>query len=143
MIDRFLCVTLLLIASVASGPAQPASSSGKPIESPHRHGSDGLEGWTVSHRQVLEPGYPEAYPDVLIIARHGRVVRKIPGEPFVWQWTFWAGGRQVAYETGPLHWSLTCNLMDIKTGRKLANLDCFHELPADAPAWEKTLETTQ
>jgi hypothetical protein len=68
------------------------------------------------------------------------VIRKIDGDPFVWKWMFLANGRQVAYESGPLHFSLTCILADIQTGRILKSYDCFRELPESAPEWVKRLE---
>jgi hypothetical protein len=70
----------------------------------------------------------------------GRVLRKIDGDPFVWQWIFWDNGRQVAYESGPLHFGLQCTLVNVRTGKKLASYDCFHGVPSDAPDWLKALE---
>ena len=49
-------------------------------------------------------------------------------------------GKQVAYESGPLHFSMTCVLADVATGRQVGTYDCFGELPADAPAWVESLE---
>ncbi|MFL6306999.1 MAG: hypothetical protein ACJ72H_25995, partial [Candidatus Sulfotelmatobacter sp.] len=60
--------------------------------------------------------------------------------PFVWKWIFWARGRQIAYEAGPLHFGMLCILADIQTGRELASYDCFHGVPVDAPDWEKALD---
>ncbi len=68
------------------------------------------------------------------------MLRKIDGDPFVWQWIFWDNGRQVAYESGPLHFGLQCTLVNVRTGKKLASYDCFHGVPSDAPDWLKALE---
>lgn len=52
---------------------------------------------------------------------------------------FWEDGKQLAYETGSIHFNMACRLVDIASGRQLANLDCYHDLAEDAPAWEKAL----
>jgi len=51
----------------------------------------------------------------LVLARNGHRLRRIEGEPIIWKWMFWADGRQVAYETGPLHFGMSCVLADVKT----------------------------
>lgn len=79
----------------------------------------------------------------LVLARNGRIVRRISDGPFIWRWIFIAGGKQVAYETGPLHFSMTCVLLDNQTGKRLADYDCFGALPADAPDWLKQLEASK
>jgi hypothetical protein len=127
--------TALFAAAAASAQTPPAN---RPWVSEHRSGPDGLEGWTLSWPQPDRPN--ERYPGALVIARHGRVIRQISGNAFVWKWIFWADGKQVAYESGPLHFGLSCMLTDIETGRVLANVDCFHGIPEDAPDWLKTLE---
>lgn len=58
----------------------------------------------------------------------------------MWDWIFWADGKQVAYESGPKHFSLDCVLFDLNKRREVARVDCFHDLPANAPAWAKALE---
>jgi hypothetical protein len=109
------------------------------VESVHVAGPNGLEGWTESVLidEVKEQG---PLPVGLVIARNGRVIRKIDGDPFVWKWRFQPDDRRVAYETGPLHSSMMCVLADIRTGKQLEAVDCFGELPADAPPWVKELE---
>ena len=131
------CLIFLLGLSGALTQTIPATE--RPTESRHRQGPDGLEGWTLNYAL---PGHgSDRYPKTLVLARRGHIIRHIAGEPFVWRWIFWAGGRQIAYETGPLHFGMQCNLSDVTTGRKLATFDCFHGLPADAPQWEKALES--
>ena len=128
---------MFLIAAVA-GPQSPPSAD-KPTPSAHIAGPDGYEGWTLDSPIPDRPN--ETFPFTLVIARQGRVVRKIDGDPFVWQWIFWNNGREVAYESGPLHFGLQCNLVRVATGEKLASVDCFHGIPATAPDWLKALET--
>jgi hypothetical protein len=36
---------------------------------------------------------------------------------------------------------MSCILADLKTGRQLGIVDCFQELPDDAPEWAVMLET--
>lgn len=112
------------------------SRTDKPTESAHRMGPNGLEGWTESY--PLADG--QSAPANLVIAQRKNVVRRIQGDPFVWGWMFLENGKQVAYETGSLHFSKACRLVDIASGRQLANLDCYRELREDAPAWETALQ---
>ena len=56
---------------------------------------------------------------------------------------FWESGNQVAYQTGSLHFNMGCVLVDIASGRQLANLDCYRELAEDAPARKKALQGAQ
>ncbi len=133
-----------LIAGASCVLAQPQNQrhapedSDRPTPSEHLAGPHGLEGWTLDGPIPDHPG--EKFPFTLVIARNGRVIRRFPGEGFVWRWKFFADGRQVAYESGPMHFVLACVLADIETGKELARYDCAPELPPDAPDWVKTLE---
>jgi hypothetical protein len=79
-------------------------------------------------------------PFTLVIARNGKVLRKIDGNAFIWHWIFWNEGRAVAYESGPLHFGMQCELYDLKTGRVLESVDCWRGIPDNAPAWLVALE---
>jgi hypothetical protein len=134
-----ICLGILPLFWVPIAIPQSAGTSDKPTPSEHRAGPHGLEGWTLDGPIPDHPG--EKFPFTLVIARNGRVIRRFPGDAFVWKWTFLEDGRQVAYESGPLHFSLACILADIQTGKRLGTYDCFpNPLPGDAPAWVKTLE---
>jgi hypothetical protein len=109
----------------------------KPTESEHIHGPDGLEGWTLSWPLPDQPN--ERFPGRLLIARNGRILRQIDGDGLIWKWMFWANGRQVAYESGPLHFSMDCVLYDLAKGREVSRIDCYHELPARVPDWVSVL----
>lgn len=128
----------MLVLSGAALAHQP-SQADTPSESAHRAGPNGLEGWTVIYPSPDGRGYPTT----LVIAQRGHVVRRIQGDPLVWKWMFWENGNQVAYQTGSLHFNMACVLVDIASGRQLANLDCYRELAEDAPAWEKALQGAQ
>lgn len=117
-------------------------ASGQAAESAHRRGANGFEGWTISY-PVVGGSSNEKYPMMLVIARDGHVLHRISGEPFVWKWIFWAGGREVAYEAAPLHFSLECILANSATGRRLASYDCFHGIPEKAPSWLSALEDSR
>lgn len=118
--------------------ANPIPTSGPPVESEHVRGPDGLEGWSLNSPIPDRPN--ETFPFTLVVARKGVVVRRITGEPFVWEWEFCPDGKQIAFETGPLHFGLQCNLEDISTGRMIWSADCFHGLPENAPECVKDLE---
>lgn len=137
-VENWIAVAFsLMVAAVAM--AQTPQQIDQPTESEHHAGPHGLEGWTLS--KPFSGAYSaDPLPFEVVIARGVKVVRKIEGKPFVWRWIFWKDGREVAYEAGPLHWAMQCNLMDMATGRTLDSIDCFHELPKNAPAWAKTLE---
>jgi hypothetical protein len=56
------------------------------------------------------------------------------GGRFYWNFVFLPDGKQVAFEHGSLHFNLTCTLMDIHTGKRVQDYDCFRTpLPDDAP----------
>jgi hypothetical protein len=135
-LSSFGILAVFLVAATAI--PQSGQPTDKPTATEHRAGPNGLEGWTLNSPIPDHPG--ETFPFTLVIARNGRVIRKIDGDPFVWQWIFWNNGRQVAYESGPLHFGLQCILVSLTTGKQLASYDCFHGVPANAPVWLKTLE---
>ncbi|SRR5208282_3693203 len=135
-IPRWIAVGMIAIPLAAR-------SAEKPTESEHRRGPHGLEGWTLD-APVPDSGYgDERFAFTLVLARDGHVLHRIGGDPFIWKWLFWADGRQVAYETGPFHFGMTCILVDVRSGRKMSSYDCYHELPVNAPAWAKALESAE
>ena len=96
---RLATISMLLLAGTALAQTSRAD---KPIESAHRAGPNGLEGWTESF--PLADG--QSVPANLVIAQRRHVIRRIEGDPFVWRWMFWENGKQVAYETGSLHFNM-------------------------------------
>ena len=136
----FLKIGAVFLATTLASP-QSNSPADQPTPSPHRSGPNGLEGWTLDSSIPDHPG--DTFPFTLVIARNGLVIRRIDGDPFVWRWIFWRDGRQVAYESGPLHWGMRCTLVSVATGKELASYDCFHGVPENAPGWLKTLETSE
>jgi hypothetical protein len=128
-----------MVALVATPPALVPQAADKPTQSAHRKGPKGLEGWTLDWPNPDQAGV--RIPFTLLIARNGRVIRRIEGDPTIWKWTFWADGRQVAIMAGPLHFSATCYLEDLSTGEKFASYDCYHDEPPPQPDWVKALES--
>jgi hypothetical protein len=128
---RRACLAVCL--STALG-AQP------PAKTPHVHGPHGLEGWEPT---FINKEYKDLGPlsIELVIARHGHVIRRIKGDSLMWNWMFLPDGRRVAYETGPLHFAMTCVLMDIRTGRRIDDFDCWNPTESTkVPAWVDALE---
>jgi len=134
--STFGIVAAFLIAAAANPQTAPLPSN--PTSSAHRAGPDGLEGWTLDSSIPDRPD--ETFPFTLAIARKGHIIRKIDGDPFVWRWIFWNNGRQVAYESGPLHFGLQCTLASVATGKQLASYDCFQGIPKNSPDWLKALD---
>lgn len=128
-----------LIAILAVSSPLVSQTKNKPAESEHRTGPHGLEGWTLEWPWPDSSYGDERFAFTLVLARNGHRIRRIGGAPIIWKWMFWADGRQVAYETGPLHFGMSCVLADAKTGRQLEILDCYHKLPAHVPAWVTAL----
>jgi hypothetical protein len=127
---------LVLSLTFVSCTALAQAPTAQPV---HRSGPHGLDGW------VLLGGFPpelqeyNEYPTTLVIARHGHIIRRIQGDPFLWGWMFTSDGRRVAYSSGPLHFGMTCMLIDIGSGKAIDDYDCYHDLPDDAPNWVKAL----
>jgi hypothetical protein len=133
------CALALTILSLAPEVQPQAGQTAEaPTESEHRRGPNGLEGWTLNYPFPDRP--EDRYPRTLVVSRHGRILHRFVGQHYVWNWIFWANGRQVAYEDGPPHFAMRCILADVATARELANVDCFGELPGNAPRWLTTLE---
>ena len=105
-------------------------------ESEHIAGPKGLAGWKVTH--VLEND--DEVSETLVITRHGRLIRKFHGDPFIWRWMFRDDGKSIAFESGPLHFGMTCVLIDLASGKELDRLDCF-TYPDNPPAggWPRWL----
>jgi hypothetical protein len=82
----------------------------------------------------------ERFAFTLVVARGGHVIRRIRGKPIIWHWTFWADGRELAYETGPFHFGGACYLIRLSDGRQVDSYDCYQDPPPGQPDWVKALE---
>jgi hypothetical protein len=140
---RYQFGMLLALALAAIVGAQASQPADKPTQSAHTPGPDNLEGWTLDS-PVPGSGYgDERFAFTLVVARHGHIIRRIPGHPIIWKWIFWADGQQVAYDTGSFHFSETCLLIRLSDGRKLDSYDCYNDLPPVKPDWVKALDATE
>lgn len=134
-------LVLPLLAEVAV--AQEPQPGANPSQSVHEHGPDGLEGWTLEWA-VPDSGYGDGpFAFSLVVARDGHIIRSIDGDPIIWAWIFWSDGQQVAYETGPFHFSDTCFLIRLSDGHQLDSYDCYHDQPAAKPNWVRALEASK
>ena len=71
-----------------------------------------------------------------MIARHGKVVRKIQATQSFWSWNFWNGGREVVVQEGPPHGASWFMRMDVTSGKELETWDGDIE-GGNAPDWVK------
>jgi hypothetical protein len=134
---------LLALALASVLVPQTSWPADKAAQSAHMFGPNGLEGWTLDS-PVPGSGYgDERFAFTLVVARHGRIIRKISGQPIIWNWIFWADGRDVAYETGPFHLSDACILIRVSDGGVIDSYDCYSDRPPTKPDWVKALEARQ
>jgi hypothetical protein len=139
---RRISIALALVVFGGQFVGAQKEPEDRPVESAHITGPHGLEGWTLNSSLPGETNR-ERYPFTLVIARNGKVERKIQGSAFVWRWIFWDDGRQIAYETGPLHFGMSCELYDLNTGKVLDSVDCWQGIPDNSPAWLVALEKSR
>ena len=138
---RISCLLALVVLGAHLAGTQQAPED-RPVESAHTAGPHGLEGWTLNSPLPGENN-GDRYPFTLVIAQNGKVMRKINGSAaFIWRWIFWDDGRQIAYESGPLHFGMQCELYDLKTGKVLDSVDCWQGIPDNSPAWLVALENS-
>ena len=137
--SRFVLIASLLVRqSLYAQPTLP--TVGPPVASSHCKGPDGLEGWKLLYRlpdNLYDPH--ERLPLALVLSNKGRVLHRIDGDPIIWDW-FFVDNQKVALETGPLHFGMTCELIDVQSGKVLESYDCYNETPSNPPDWVQTLE---
>ena len=98
-------------------------------------------GWTAEYPNI-GTSYP--IPLVLVIYQNGRIRHRLADGLMIYDWRFWAHGRQVAFCTGTTHGLTTghCELHDARTGRIVAKVDLpVDEEPLDSknPPWAQGL----
>ena len=115
---------LLLLATSGTTPRQEQRTprsliARKPVaSSPHCQGPGTLEGWTLLYPRpdAVTFGGPDRLPLALLVSRGGHVIRRVQGSPIIWTW-FFVDDHSVAIETGPLHFGMECQLIDINSGK--------------------------
>jgi hypothetical protein len=116
-----------LLAIVAAKPNPPECKPG-----PHGWWGCLESEWVDSHNTLY-------LPTKLALFRHGKHVRTIQGKPLIWSWAFLQDGAMLAYEAGPLHFSALCTLQNTRTGKVVAEYDCYHDEPEPVLDWVKAL----
>jgi len=125
----------------SGGIGQTAPIRKKPFRDSFKTAPDGVtKGWLVEYPWPDPDDTSQAWrtiPGKLEIARHGHVIRRFDATAF-WNWSFWAGGKEVVYEVGPVHGETGCFRVNIASGKILEEWkgDC-RNLPDDAPQWVK------
>ena len=101
--------------------------------------ADGITtGWVLTYDNP-DPGQAwRRYPLRLVIARRGRVIRRLDITT-IWKWTFWEGGQEVAVEAGPMHGSADCLLISVESGKNVGTFDHCSDDTSGAPEWVKAL----
>lgn len=146
MLRCTVCALLILVTSGTTpqqrkhnqkppAPPQPVASS------PHCYGPDALEGWTLLYPRpdAAVSGGPDRLPLALVLSRRGHIIRRIKGGSIIWTW-FFVDDHSVAIETGPLHFGMQCQLVDIRSGKVVADYNCYDHPPENPPAWVSMLE---
>ena len=112
-----------------------------PASSRHCWGPGTLEGWTLLYPRpdAVSSGGPDRLPLVLVVSRRGHSIRRVHGSPIIWTWLF-VDDHSVAIETGPLHFGMECQLIDINSGKVLVDYNCYDHPPSNPPQWVSVLE---
>ena len=99
---------------------------------------DGSVGW-LAEFSVEGVSYPVA--GTLVLWRAGKILRRFPDAQSFYSWTFYAGGKQVAFHVGPLHGEPKshCELHDAASGRLIATWDGDLDDESHRPAWTEGL----
>jgi len=130
---RLPLLTTLLLTTAAAAQ----------IPGPHRPGPHGLSAWKISAPLPNPDGTPNPSGELtayrLIIARNAHPILTITPDNLLWKWTFLADGRRLAYQSGPLHFSMGCYLVALPSGHRLAHFNCTDDQAPNTPAWVKTL----
>ena len=132
-----LLVTFLVCALTGSAAARPKEH----VEIEDRKiAPDGItSGWVLTYDNS-DPGQEwRRYPLTLVIARHGKVIRRWDITT-VRAWDFWNGGREVIYEAGGMHGPADCFRVSVGSGKQLETVPNCTQEPPNAPEWVKRLE---
>jgi hypothetical protein len=136
---RWLSVVALLAVGVVPSLSGQAAKK-RPFRDQLQTAQDGVtKGWLVESPWPDQDDASQRWRTVawtLVIAKHGKVVRKIQAAQSFWSWGFWNGGREVVVQEGPPHGATWFMRMDVKSGKKLETWDGDIE-GGNAPAWVK------
>src|SRR5438270_8046106 len=95
-------------------------------------------GWLVNYENCCT-SYP--IPLTLIVYRPGRPLHKFGDGMSIGDWSFWVGGKQVAFYTNTVHGGLAPHyeLHDVRTGRLIEKWEGHPD--SKSPAWVHRLRS--
>lgn len=91
--------------------------------------------WLVRNAWIA-PGDAGPGASQLAVYRHGQL-RYIKCEPFIRDYWFWMGGRQIAIDCGGRHFAGTLMLHDVETLRHIASISPADVPEEQRPAWSR------
>src|ERR1039458_1828364 len=96
---RWLVVVMFLAVGVVPAVSgQGTNGKKKPFRDQFKTAQDGVtRGWLVEYPWPDQDDVSQSWRTIpwrLVIARHGKVVRKIQATQSFWSWNFWNGGRE-------------------------------------------------
>lgn len=107
---------------------------GEPLISPDHQ----TVGWLVEYPNTTGTYVGSPLAGAVVLYRNGHTLHTLFAGQVIWDWQFQAGGKRVAYSTGPTHGGATeCVLRDAASGRVLARWPVAPE--GNPPAWASTL----
>ena len=138
---RWLVVVMFLAVGVVPAVSgQGTNGKKKPFRDQFKTAQDGVtRGWLVEYPWPDQDDVSQSWRTIpwrLVIARHGKVVRKIQATQSFWSWNFWNGGREVVVQEGPPHGASWFVRMDVTSGKELETWDGDIE-GGNAPDWVK------
>jgi hypothetical protein len=138
---------LLAVGAVPALWGQGATVVKKPFRDDFKTATDGVtKGWLVEIPWPDQDDVSQSWrtiPATLVIARHGKVVRKFSAASSFWSWNFWNGGREVVVQVGgALHGNSSFARWDVRSGKELESWDGdiygdIYKEADKAPAWVK------
>lgn len=139
------CVFAVLLGigavTVVSAQSAPSKAQKKTFRDSFRTAPDGVtRGWLVEEPVPNATDDPSQdwrrYSWRLVIARHGKVIRRVKSDQSFWSWNFWNRGREVVVQEGPLHGQSSFRRIDLRSGKDLEEWNGDVDDPK-VPAWVK------
>jgi hypothetical protein len=95
-------------------------------------------GWLVLKPADCCVSYP--IPQIVVVYRERKIVRRIEGQPLIWNWQFFGADNEVALSIGPQHGEngVHFELHDLQGGRLVTTWD--EHSKQEEPAWVSGLE---
>lgn len=95
-------------------------------------------GWLAEFKDTSSPSPIDPDAFTLVVYRNGHIIRRVDGDPIVWDWHFGRGGKAIAYSTGSRHGGANeCLLVEIDSGKVLE--DWLTSSATKTPSWAEQL----